>query len=140
MRISDWSSDVCSSDLLRPRLRLRVGWLKVNRLLLPAVRFDRGEAEVLEVEAEVGEFGGGDHAGFADVAVGVQRKAEEGVGVEPALVPADQAGVVLPVLQRADQVGGAGDRKIVGRERGCQSVWISVVGESLKKTKSKTKT
>src|SRR3546814_7790214 len=34
MRISDWSSDVCSSDLLREDLRTRLGWDLVFRLEL----------------------------------------------------------------------------------------------------------
>src|SRR3546814_20811985 len=39
MRISDWSSDVCSSDLLKGKFRLRL-FPKITITVLPPRRFD----------------------------------------------------------------------------------------------------
>src|SRR3546814_11911308 len=48
MRISDWSSDVCSSDLLpRARSGQRVGWQFVEGAVQPAVPFGWHPARVV---------------------------------------------------------------------------------------------
>src|SRR3546814_16842251 len=48
MRISDWSSDVCSSDLLRDRRR------KVAQARAPAVAAGKSEVEIIKPGCEAG--------------------------------------------------------------------------------------
>src|SRR3546814_19553821 len=65
MRIGDWSSDVCSSDLLGGRRRIQIGTTKLRRALEAAVlveddalRDQRGPGqEVSKMAGEVAIFG-----------------------------------------------------------------------------------
>src|SRR3546814_13709066 len=66
MRISDWSSDVCSSDLV---------WLF---LLL----VHRRQAQVLEVEAEVRARRDRHHPRLDDLPVRIERKGQERIRVQ----------------------------------------------------------
>src|SRR3546814_2521723 len=59
MRISDWSSDVCSSDLLGMRFVLRNSFLKKNRITLDAVKDVNFSIKEGEVFGLVGESGSG---------------------------------------------------------------------------------
>src|SRR3546814_12398212 len=113
MRISDWSSDVCSSDLLRPRgLGLR------------------------------GPRSGGEHLvehGLCLALVGLLRERELGdqalprLGQHPLLAGREPA-VTLAAPQVAhDQIGRAS-----GRERLCQYVEIPVVAVTLKQKQNST--
>src|SRR6185312_7344546 len=77
-----------------PFRRLRIG------------RGHRHQPQVLEVETEIGQRRDRLHAHFADMAVHVQRKVDEGVGIQRAVVPAHGEAVVLPWRQRADQLLG----------------------------------
>src|SRR3546814_13924693 len=90
MRISDWSSDVCSSDLV---------WLF---LLL----VHRRQAQVLEVEAEVRARRDRHHPRLDDLPVRIERKGQERIRVQATVAPAHDEGVVLPVLQVAEQLRG----------------------------------
>src|SRR3546814_20785454 len=99
MRISDWSSDVCSSDLAGEVLGL-------------AGTLGSGRSELLHA------IFGADPAATGPVLLDgtpVGRWPDEAVAAGIALVPEDQ-------IERAS-----------GRERVCQSVWISVVAVYLKK-------
>src|SRR3546814_18626874 len=104
MRISDWSSDVCSSDLLRePRLVDRaVGFDMVHRILKGiAVRHD-AVVDFLPLKYALEHLHDERGRTILEMAVaGVERR----------------------------QIGRASCR-----ERGCQYVWISWVAVSLKKT------
>src|SRR3546814_10986594 len=113
MRISDWSSDVCSSDL--PRAQAEEG-----RLLVGLAHRQRGVA-----------------AGFGEgVAAGVDmREPDEGrdrrvAGGDVIADLAENLHRVGVALRRQRQIGSAS-----GRERVCPYVWISGVAVSLKKKK-----
>src|SRR3546814_10153167 len=55
MRISDWSSDVCSSDLAAARPLRQIEHLEQRRLARARCAGEEIEAARLEVEADVGE-------------------------------------------------------------------------------------
>src|SRR3546814_8601317 len=95
MRISDWSSDVCSSDLLRRGEAVLLGNVQRQRLLdLPGLA-----QQVAEADAVV-----------ADVAVGVCAcRHEEGELAAEAV--SDRAGFAGAGLMRAQRGKGFLDRK-----------------------------
>src|SRR3546814_2348522 len=66
----------------------------------------RRQAQVLEVEAEVGPRRDRHHQRMDDLAVRIKRESQERVRVQPAVAPAHDEGVVLPVLQVAEQLRG----------------------------------
>src|SRR3546814_12120700 len=112
MRISDWSSDVCSSDL-----RAAVGRLAVDDALLHPFEQQRAGDFIIEIlvkpgdeAANLGTAGGG----AVDHRLALDRFLE----VFGDRIAVDQ------------QIGRASCR-----ERVCQYVEISVVAESLKKKK-----
>src|SRR3546814_18625257 len=105
MRISDWSSDVCSSDL-------RSG---LYPLALPSGLGCEGAGEVVDVGDGVGDLRPGDRVAYASGPLGAYADVR--------LFPADQL-VRLP----DGKIGRASCR-----ERVCQSVSISVVAGSLNK-------
>src|SRR3546814_13394202 len=112
MRISDWSSDVCSSDLVEPR----------------GIIGERGVAPGLHPRDDRRDVGG--HIGIAlapiiDQRVELGREAGVG-GVKPPHHPA-----LLPDGS-VQQIGRASCR-----ERVCQYVKISVVAVSLNKNTKK---
>src|SRR3546814_16960956 len=124
MRISDWSSDVCSSDLLFMQQRRQY-------FRVPAAAgciFDDG---LVRLHPEEGERFGRMAIGVAgDIGGGAAGRGDGG---------GDRIGrlVLVRMLggegkQRAGKLGRAS-----GRERVCPSVLISVVHGSLKKKKKK---
>src|SRR3546814_3623148 len=87
MRISDWSSDVCSSDLSSPRLRLE----------LPPVRLD---AETIEGCEHPG------HRVVAEAAVLAVDDLDHQLAAEPTAGLVEQQELpLLPALQRVIVVG-----------------------------------
>src|SRR3546814_9610137 len=66
----------------------------------------RRQAQVLEVETEVGARGDRHHQRLDDLAVRIKRESQERVRVQAAVAPAHDEGVVLPVLQVAEQLCG----------------------------------
>src|SRR3546814_14180088 len=78
MRISDWSSDVCSSELPGAPFRDKIGARgeKVDRLCAPAQRDAAHRNEVAAARAR-GGFGGDQHAGLQAL---VRRLAPRGGG------------------------------------------------------------
>src|SRR3546814_20020164 len=109
MRISDWSSDVCSSDLLHPRLPRFDGARLVDQL----VAADEG---VLPVEAQPPPLAFGQGPADIDVpTVGLDR-----AEVVEDVVEADDLAAVAAV------VGGArSEERRVGKEcvSTCRSRW-----------------
>src|SRR3546814_1908292 len=94
MRIGDWSSDVCSSDLLGGRRRIQIGTTKLRRALEAAVLVEddalgdqRGPGqEVSQMAGAVAIFGEVHHGerasdaqigGIAEVAAGDVGRSEE---------------------------------------------------------------
>src|SRR3546814_2602849 len=59
MRISDWSSDVCSSDLVSRRLNPRLNiWVPAQPLIEEWMRENRGpEARIRDFAVELGRIG-----------------------------------------------------------------------------------
>src|SRR3546814_15962965 len=113
MRISDWSSDVCSSDLLSLAAEIALGDRQVDDEPLQA----REASRDLEFAGRLFL-----HVDFKDNLVG------RGAGF---LLDFQ---LLLEITERLDaEIGRAS-----GRERGCLYVWISGVAVSLKK-KKKTK-
>src|SRR3546814_19581490 len=129
MRISDWSSDVCSSDLLGPRLRLlshdilrvvcRCGGLGRRGL---GGRGLSGAASVTRLEGDLLEEV--DFVGFEaalEVAVGLDAgkagPVEQGVHVVAAQREQRQVGGV------AVRVGGLELAQEIGRESGREKEW-----------------
>src|SRR3546814_10202856 len=55
MRIRDWSSDVCSSDLVDGRAAAAQAVEPAAAVAVPGVRFEKGEGAVRAVEPEVAE-------------------------------------------------------------------------------------
>src|SRR3546814_16663230 len=118
MRISDWSSDVCSSDLVEP----------------PAQR--------LAIGVHVGDRLGGDariHRRLGDRdrdflhQPRIERRGDDIFGAERVLGAVSERDFLWHLLarQRGEQIGRAS-----GRERVCQYVSLSVVAGSLKKKKT----
>src|SRR3546814_12637444 len=113
MRISDWSSDVCSSDLAD--IGDRVLTIPVAAIAGGIDRFgthpafERLEHRPARSRRQVHVEVGGER-------IGVEHVAENDVGAGPAV---DRV-----------EIGRAS-----GRERGCQSVWVWVVGVALKTKK-----
>src|SRR5690606_26590898 len=66
----------------------------------------RRQAQVLEVEAEVGPRRYRLHPRLHHLAVLVEREREERIRVEAPVAPSHDEGVVLPVLQVAEQLRG----------------------------------
>src|SRR3546814_15497045 len=111
MRISDWSSDVCSSDLHQPK----VGAAQAQEVLLLLALGLRHHHDALEAhgigdprQADAGIAGGA----FVDGAAGLERAAADRV--------------------LHDEKGGAEIGRASGRERVCTDVLVSVVAEPLK--------
>src|SRR3546814_13797281 len=111
MRISDWSSDVCSSDLFAPEIAARI---KGAAQEIRAGAGELREAAILNLDLR----------GFTALA---------GRLPPPAAMRllAEYQQRLVPVIQRhggSIEIGTAS-----WRERGCQYVWISVGAVSLKK-------
>src|SRR3546814_14679912 len=115
MRISDWSSDVCSSDLLH-RLRRRA-----RRFLRQHVAEQRIEAQRVEAGREM----------VGDRRRNIERAAVGMVDAQPAAVQ------MQLVADRAGQEGGLAAIFEIGRAssrgRGCQYVLVSGVAVLLTK-------
>src|SRR3546814_11410691 len=116
MRISDWSSDVCSSDLLGGLEKARDG-AQNCRLAAPRRPQEAEELAVFDLEVRVldcGEFAEANRD-VIELYVGAHLS-------RPPLVPS----LPLPQIGRASC-----------RERVCQYVSISLVAVSLKKKNNK---
>src|SRR3546814_15011047 len=118
MRISDWSSDVCSSDLGRADLLRRIDAEKA--------RADAAEKYRRELEALVQERGVADAISFATKHTALAERIK---ALEEELLSAT-AHLVAAASAYKEQIGSAS-----WRERACQYVWISVGAVSLKKKK-----
>src|SRR3546814_17584295 len=112
MRISDWSSDVCSSDLLYDL------FLDVDRQYSCAYWTDPGHETLEQAQSDKKA-----HIAAKLLLEPGQRVLDIGCG---------WGGMALYLNRVADEIGRAS-----GRERVCQYVYISVVAVSLKK-KEKT--
>src|SRR3546814_18432463 len=122
MRISDWSSDVCSSDLARNH---ELHALAVHRV---AHRLHGLLGARLAVDV--------DDLDVALLAVDGQWQQAVLAGVRDG-----HLGALLDRLAGAAGRAGEGEiRKATGRERGCADGWISGVAEILKKKKQTKKT
>src|SRR3546814_19414186 len=110
MRISDWSSDVCSSDLYLQRLPIDV--LKIDRSFVTEMLKGRDSVAIIRAVLSLAD------------ALGLKTTAE-GVETEE----------LAEALTELGQIGRASCR-----ERGCQYVYISVVALSFKKKKHITNT
>src|SRR3546814_12240684 len=123
MRISDWISDVCSSDLGQHRYRVVV----LPRLLQPErpehreflaaepCRIDRepaGRQAVLEFATDRPEVAGAEEGGHVAVPVQAVVQAEPGIAERRLLVPGRTH---VPIREPGREIGRAS-----GRERGCQ--------------------
>src|SRR3546814_13884928 len=122
MRISDWSSDVCSSDLQVEEVHLPpeapvvalLGLLQHGEvglqplLVLPAGAVDALELGIARVAAPVGTGDLGQLEGMAELACRGQMRAD--AEVEPVALAVD--GAPLAGRQRLDMLGL--DRKSVG--------------------------
>ena len=64
---------------------------------------ERLQQQVLEIEAEVCVGRHGAHLRLVDRSVGIEREGDVGVGAQLAILPAGDEGVVLPVLEVADE-------------------------------------
>src|SRR3546814_20732377 len=99
MRISDWSSDVCSSDLLvypvldvAPQLRTAVGRLDAQGARQATVEVGTAEVGFRQVDdpvptgvagtRQVAQGGGLAHAGFAGTQIGTGRLKQTEIGSE----------------------------------------------------------
>src|SRR3546814_17374364 len=69
----------------------------------------RRQAQVLEVETEVGARGDRHHQRLDDLAVRIKRESQQRVRVQAAVAPAPDEGVVLPLLPVAEQLCGLRD-------------------------------
>src|SRR3546814_20095879 len=126
MRISDWSSDVCSSDLRRPLKDLADAFLdaaavgQVIAFVAPGEFFERWVLRTGEQElgVPVGRGAPGEHGVEFD-AVGQLLRPD-----------AEDAEIALN-LPAAVLAGASG--RPSRRERVCQCMQISVVGRSLKR-------
>src|SRR3546814_13343568 len=126
MRISDWSSDVCSSDLHGFRFRKLREFVHheadgfrphcaTTLVFLPrAIGEEVSAKHFIEKRGDVGEG-----LSFGLVDADVERDRQPFAGVDVAHAAQIHAG---------EEIGRA-----AGRERVCQYVWISVVAVSLKK-------
>src|SRR3546814_14704968 len=113
MRISDWSSDVCSSDLLKPStlLRPQTAIKKINRK-----------------PNEINGLAGHPYASARSPTVTFDNENKSTPKVTVLLDGTTDGRVAL---------GGEKIGRASGRERVCQYVEVSVVGVSLKKKKIK---
>src|SRR3546814_16207734 len=121
MRISDWSSDVCSSDLAIPRKLTFTGSTATGRKVMAS-----GANDLKRVTLELG---GNDPAVILDDA-DISAIADELFWGAFA-----NNGQVCVAIKRIYEIGRASCR-----ERVCQYVYISVVAVSLKKKKQSSST
>src|SRR3546814_1898798 len=113
MRISDWSSDVCSSDLLAPDQRERHADL---RIIAFAFQIIAGDGNPRGVEAEARERAGLGKGQYVGAAVAPNAKHDAGFGAARLPVP----------IMRVDQ-------RPVGRPFGLHDDRRAAVGPALRK-------
>src|SRR3546814_16753735 len=114
MRISDWSSDVCSSDLFRVRLTHSLEVAQIGRTTARTLGLNEDLTEALCLAHDIG------HPHFGHAGEDAQEAAHDAHGGFD--------------HNAHTQLGSAS-----GRERVCQYVSISVVAVSLKNKKHKYK-
>src|SRR3546814_17735031 len=136
MRISDWSSDVCSSDLAQCGGRQPVAERRLGGLCDVALQPRNG----IQQPRLIGREAGAGRAAHIDRPGGGQRRvaqhrvqAESGIVAAAAVAPQRAGGVEL-LIEVSAEIGRASCR-----ERVCQYVEISVVAVSLKKNKQQIK-
>src|SRR3546814_7788083 len=114
MRISDWSSDVCSSDLNGSAMQFDTRTMNLALKIIDGVTAERGRSP------------------FAALAQGIMPTSLPDLGYDEAVRVAELGS---ELLKRADaEIGRASCR-----ERVCQYVKCSVVADSLKKKQKKKK-
>src|SRR3546814_14517758 len=130
MRMSDWSADVCSSDLLDPAIGLGVRHVRetgdvalVGGLSMPLPIFDRNQGNVAAARANIraAEAGLVSARASATVRAGnaivnVEAAAARLEALEKAAVP--EAAEAFPLPELASRKGKNGNAS--GRERVCQ--------------------
>src|SRR3546814_17092579 len=135
MRISDWSSDVCSSDLLTDRLTLHPDWPLDTKVLAAAVR------DVIEDQCGPRRYRAVDDllSGAAPRLNGIDGDIL--CGGEPAAGAIAAAHAMHPTLLPSHGPTGTGTTQVIGRGacrgRVCPDVAISVVAGSMKKKRNK---
>src|SRR3546814_14425257 len=137
LRISDWSSEVCSSDLVAAFLRLSILQRRHRLLLGDRRQVDREGGALphgaVDEDVAAGLLHDAIDGGEAEAGAGADLLGRE-EGIEDAVddIRRDAGAGVLHlhdgVVARRHEIGRAS-----GRERVCQYVEISVVAGSLKK-------
>src|SRR3546814_11529422 len=135
MRISDWSSDVCSSDLFQNAAlfdSLPV-WENVAFGLIQGQRMARDKAQEIALQ-KLGAVGLGEDVGAllpAELSGGMRKRVglARAIATEPEIIFFDEPTTGLDPIM-GDKIGRASARDSV-----CQFVWISLVAVSLKKKK-----
>src|SRR3546814_11518682 len=121
MRISDWSSDVCSSDLGRAAAEVILAQDEGFALVPGVAAADRQAEPVGEIEGRIAEYGKGRRIDIGLGKGGQSRESVEDAHVEQSV------GASVEIIEAA-QIGRASCR-----DRVCQYGYIPVVAVSINK-------